>query len=130
MAAERVLEPSPLGLIRAFELLRPSGSVHQVLVWVEDAEIVVKDGAELSTPHRGLTKIALAEVSGVALMTDPAGVVLHVQTEQHQFRLRGTASVIDGFVDELRQLGTSTDRPREERLPRRLHRWLDRVLGA
>lgn len=130
MAAERVLELSPLGLIRAFELLSPSGSVHQVLVWVEDSVIVMKDGAELSNPHRGLTKIALAEVSGVALMTDPAGVVLVIQTEQRQFRLLGTPAVIDGFVEELRHLGTSMERPRDERPPRRLHRWLDRVLGV
>lgn len=129
MAAERALEPSPLGLIRAFELLRPSGSVHQVLVWVEDAEIVMKDGAALSHPRQGLTHTALSDITGIDLMTDPDGVILVMRTERAQYLLRGSTAVVDGFVEELRQLGASPAPLRRESSVRRLHRWLNRVLG-
>ncbi len=101
MATLPMSEPFPGGLIRAFDLLTASGRAHNVLVWIEQAEIVVKDAAALAHPRDGLSRMLIADIRDVRLDDEAAGAVLNIRTDSHTLRFRGTTSVIDGFVNEL-----------------------------
>ena len=101
MAALPASEAFPGGLIRAFELLSASGRSHNVLVWIEEAQIVVKDAAALAHPHDGLRHVAIPEIRDVHLEDQAGGAVLSIRTEGDTLRFRGTTAVIDGFVTEL-----------------------------
>lgn len=101
MAARPVSETFPDGLIRAFELLTASGRPHNVLVWIEESEIVVKDAAALAHPHDGIRHLPIVDIRDVRLGDEPAGAVLSICTEGETLRLRGATAVMDGFVNEL-----------------------------
>lgn len=101
MAALPASEPFPGGLIRAFELLAAAGRPRSVLVWIEDAQIVVKDAAALAHPHDGIRHLLIADIRDVHLADEPAGTVLSIRTEAETLRLCGATAVIDGFVNEL-----------------------------
>ena len=123
MAALPASEPFPGGLIRSFESLTASGRPRNVLVWIEDADIVVKDAAALVHPHDGLRHLPIADIRDVHLDEDTGGAVLHIRTDHDTLRFRGTTAVIDGFVNELATLtsnvirsGPPTPRGRFQRL--------------
>jgi len=129
VASLRATDPFPEGLIRAFELLTTGDRPHQVLVWTDQSQVVIKDAATLSQPRDGVTRIPLADVSDVELVPGDLGSVLSLRTEHGVFRLRGTAAVIDGFVTELSSLNGFI-RPAQPQPPQRfLRRLVARVRG-
>lgn len=129
MAALPATEPFNGGLIRAFELLSNSGRPHNVLVWIEESEIVVKDAAALAHPHDGLRHLSIADIRDVRLGDEPNGAVLSIRTEGDTLRFRGTTPVIDGFVNELTNFTRNVIRGRAPTPRGRFQRLVARFAG-
>ena len=129
MAALPASEAFPGGLIRAFELLSASGRSHNVLVWIEEAQIVVKDAAALAHPHDGLRHVAIPEIRDVHLEDQAGGAVLSIRTEGDTLRFRGTTAVIDGFVTELATFTSDVIRGAAPRPRGRFQRFVARFAG-
>jgi hypothetical protein len=129
MAALPASEPFPGGLIRSFELLTASDRPRNVLVWIEQAEIVVKDAAALAHPHDGIHHLPITDIRDVHLADDPAGAVLSIRTEAETLRFRGATAVMDGFVNELATLTSDVIHAGAPTPPGRFQRFVARFAG-
>jgi len=130
VASLRSTDPVPEGLIRAFELLTNGDRAHQVLVWTDQSQVVIKDATTLSQPRDGVTHLPIADISEVSLAPGELGSVLTLRTDHGAFRLRGTATVIDGFVTELTALNGFVRPVPPSPSPRFLRRLVSIVRGA
>ncbi len=130
MATLRASDPFPEGLIRAFELLTTDDRPHQILVWTDQSQVVIKDATTLSHPRDGVTHLPMADITGVALAPGDLGSVLTLRTEHGVFRLRGTGAVIDGFITELSALNGFVHPPQPPPRPTFLHRLVSLVRGV